>query len=348
MPTDIDLMMQVITGDYKNILFLVVMAGFFINTLLYMFAKAFSFQSMKQWCKSEYMQLLVTLLLLALLVGFVETVWNSAGRITAMTLENAAGVNVAPNAQLSPFEMTKAYLGNLAECEKHYYAYLYRINFWVEKAANFGQDVTGAEPLGMWYLSGWVGLMHYINGMLVYGLMLQYVQYFALDYIYITMLQLWLPLGLVLRAFPYTRGIGGFMIAFSLGFFFVFPLSYMIIISLPGTNFSCGGDFVAQVKAENDKFAQKPICPDYTIGDSEAARAEVKRNVERSTFGRDSKFFGWLHFVDRIRDRAVYILLQSFFYPIIALTVTFTFIRQAGSLFGADLAEIGRGLIKLI
>ena len=40
--------------------------------------------------------------------------------------------------------------------------------------------------------------------------------------------------------------------------------------------------------------------------------------------------------------------MQALFYPLAALIITFSFIRQTGSLLGADLAEIGRGLIKII
>ncbi|HIH30560.1 TPA: hypothetical protein HA243_04120, partial [Candidatus Micrarchaeota archaeon] len=42
------------------------------------------------------------------------------------------------------------------------------------------------------------------------------------------------------------------------------------------------------------------------------------------------------------------LFLQAIFYPLASLIITISFIRQTGSLFGADLAEIGRGLIKLI
>jgi len=347
---DISMMFAFLTTEWWGILALVIGAGFAINTLLYMFAYAFSFQSMKNWCKSEYMQLLVTVLLVSLLVAFVQTAWRSAGLVTELTLSNVAGVELAPGESASPFDISKRYLMNLAECERHYYAMLYFINFGVEKAANFGQDVTGGEPLGMWYLTGFVSLMHYINGMIVYALMLQYLQYRALDYMFITMLQLWLPLGLVLRAFPYTRGAGGFIIAFAIGFFFVYPLSFMIIISLPGSTFSCGDEFFNQIRAENELRAQKPICPDYTIADSEIARAQAKGNIAADQSGAWGWIYehSWGYLVDKTRDRVIYMLLQSFFYPIIALTVTFTFIRQTGSLFGADLAEIGRGLIKLI
>lgn len=328
-------------SSWQGILILVVLLGFFINTLLYMFAIAFNFQSMKMWCKSEYMQLIVTLILIIALIAFVHTIWASAGAITELTVQRVVGI--AP-VSASPFEVTKTYLNNLAQCEREYYAYIFRVNFIVEKAANFGQDVTGAEPLGAWYLTGFVGLMHYITGLIVYGLLLQYVQLRVLDYIYITMLQLYLPLGLVLRAFPLTRGAGAFLIAAALGFFFVFPLTYMIIISLPGATYSsCGDSLGMEIQRQNEQYREygNRICPDYTIADSEIAVYETKE-------GFASGPLGWLDLADRIRDRMVFIVLQSFFYPIIALTIAFTFIRQTSTLFGADIAELGRGLIRLI
>jgi hypothetical protein len=40
--------------------------------------------------------------------------------------------------------------------------------------------------------------------------------------------------------------------------------------------------------------------------------------------------------------------MQAVFYPMVAIIITFTFIRQTGAMFGADLNEIGRGLVKMI
>ena len=48
------------------------------------------------------------------------------------------------------------------------------------------------------------------------------------DYIKNNMLALFLPLGLLLRSFHFTRGIGAFFMATAIGFYFIFPIFYII------------------------------------------------------------------------------------------------------------------------
>lgn len=48
------------------------------------------------------------------------------------------------------------------------------------------------------------------------------------DYIKNNMLSLFLPLGLILRSFHFTRNIGAFFMAIAIGFHFVFPIMYLV------------------------------------------------------------------------------------------------------------------------
>ncbi len=50
----------------------------------------------------------------------------------------------------------------------------------------------------------------------------------AIDYISNTMLSMFLPVGIVLRAFPWTRGIGAFFISLAIGLYLIFPLIFFI------------------------------------------------------------------------------------------------------------------------
>jgi hypothetical protein len=53
---------------------------------------------------------------------------------------------------------------------------------------------------------------------------------------------------------------------------------------------------------------------------------------------------GWLEKIENNWARR----LHALFLPLITLTITFTFIRSTSSLFGADVMEFSRGLVKLI
>jgi len=50
------------------------------------------------------------------------------------------------------------------------------------------------------------------------------MEYVAVKFIAQNMLSIFLPLGLVLRAFPPTRGVGGLTLAIALGLYFIFPM----------------------------------------------------------------------------------------------------------------------------
>ena len=160
------------------------------------------------------------------------------------------------------------------------------------------------------------------------------MQYFILQLSQFTMLQVFLPIGLALRAFPATRGAGGLVTAFALGFAFVFPICYVLIVAMmPNAGAVC-----AQVSVMN---AEARAAHSDPCLNTEGAQMQQYYQL-KSEQGRVA---GVLTFM---QESINIFFLQSMFYPLAALIVTFTFIRQTGSLFGADLAEIGRGLIKII
>ena len=135
----------------------------------------------------------------------------------------------------------------------------------------------------------------------------------------------------MLRAFPITRGAGGLITAFALGFGFVFPMTYVLTIAMMSDiNSACTRTTVMAPKINADPCFNNR-------GAIDAIRLELgSKKGEIAQFG----------------DSAIGLLslmyIEAFFYPLIALIVTFTFIRQTGALFGADLAEIGRGIVKII
>jgi hypothetical protein len=193
----------------------------------------------------------------------------------------------------------------------------------------------GVEAIGGgWALGGLVSFFHYLNNNLVYLALFNYVQYYILQFSQFTMLQIFLPIGLILRSFPVTRGAGGLVTAFALGFAFVFPISYVLIVAMmPNTHALCSQVNVMKEEAVN---AHQDPCLN-----NEGAILEkyYQLKAEKGKLGGISAF---------LSESINIFFLQSMFYPLVALVITFTFIRQTSSLLGADLAEIGRGLLKII
>lgn len=324
--------------DWAILCTTIALCSFFITVLLQMAAKALSLQSLNMWVRAEYAQVAVSFLLIFFAVTMVTAGYDVTKNITA-TLSGASGniplqKAIADQNLKNPTKIGQAYLNTLITCEKNVYSLIFIYNYSAEFFSKIGLDVMGVEAIGGGYaLGGLVSLFHYLANNLVYLALFNYVQFFVLQFSQFTMLQVFLPIGLILRAFPVTRGAGGLITAFALGFAFVFPICYVLIVAMmPNTGAAC-----SQVTLMNgEASAADTPCLNNPGGQM---KEYYKLKSEKGKMGGITEFLG---------DTVNIFFLQSMFYPLVALIITFTFIRQAGSLMGADLAEIGRGLMKII
>jgi len=324
--------------DWAVICTTIAMISFFIAVLLQMAAKALSLQGLSMWVRAEYAQIAVSFLIIFFALTMV-TAGNEVARNITGIIASASGnlplQGILGTAVSNPTRIGQAYLGTLISCEADIYSTLFVYNFFTEFFSKLSVDTTGVEPIGGgWALGGVVSLLHFLNNNLIYLALFNYVQYFILQFSQFTMLQVFLPIGLVLRAFPATRGAGGLITAFALGFAFVFPICYVLVVAMMPN----AGAICSQVKVMGSEAQSSHSDPCLN---NEGAQMQRYYQL-KSEQGRAN---GIITFV---QETVNIFFLQSMFYPLVALTVTFTFIRQTGSLFGADLAEIGRGLLKII
>ncbi len=335
---------------------LVGMCSLFITIFLHMVANAFGLQTLRMWVKAEYMQVLATFLIIAFAAAtdlgsttFFSTGESVISQVTGRTILESGNVDLAAAQAIAAqggsadrYSISKAYLGLVVSCEKSLYSTIYNLNFYFESASKLSYDVRGNEPAASGFaLSGWVTLYHYINNNIIYLVLFHYIQYSILVFSQYTMLSVFLPIGLALRAFPITRGAGGLVTAFALGFAFVFPMSYMLIVAMmPGVNTTC-----SQLSQVSDSAGYRLLTSNQDSGNpclaNEGAQIENYYKIKMIEGESWLSLSYWQHIVASL-------FMQALFYPLAALIITFSFIRQTGSLFGADLAEIGRGLIKII
>jgi hypothetical protein len=312
--------------------------SFFITVLLQMVAKAFSLQSLNMWVRAEYAQVAVSFLIIFFALSMVAAGNAAIGDITAEVAAASGNIPLGAAAQANlcnPSRIGQAYLNTVTTCESGMYYTVFALNYFAEFFSKLSLDSTGTEAIGGgWALTGIVSLYHYLASNLVYLALFNYIQFFILQFSQYVMLQIFLPIGLILRAFPVTRGAGGLITAFALGFAFVFPISYVLIVAMmPNAGAICSQ--VGMMKAEVEATHSDPCL------NSEGAQM-VKYYQLKSESGRTRGI------VTFFEESINIFFLQSLIYPFVALIITFTFIRQSSSLMGADLAEIGRGMIKLI
>ncbi len=324
--------------SWEVIATLVALMTLFIVVLMQMISRGFGLQNLGMWVKAEYLQVGVSFLIIFFALA-MQTAGNRVASEVTVSVTAASGniqLNEATVGNLgNPLKIAKAYLETVVSCERHIYFVTYTKNFFTEFFSNMKIDILGSEAIGgNFVFSGPVSLYHYINNNIIYLVLFHYIQYNVLQFAQYTMLPIFLPIGLILRAFPVTRGAGGLVVAFALGFAFVFPISYVLIVAMmPNVSAFCG-----QISV----MAQSPEINDYEACLGNRGEQMEQYYKLKSHAGDDASFIGW------IQSSIGMFFLQAIFYPLVALIVTFTFIRQTGSLFGSDLAEIGRGLIKII
>jgi hypothetical protein len=334
-------------SEWEAICIIAALIGFFMALLTHMISIGLRLPNLNAWAKSEYMQAAASFLIILFAAGMVRAGGSIVGEVTsklAEANENIVLVQAAGNpANIGdPAKIAKTYLleGPLS-CEISLYNTVRMLNFLWEFPNSLSLSVGNVEAVGGgFFYAGKVSATHVVAQNIAYLALFHYVQYHMLSFSQYVMLQIFLPIGIVLRAFAPTRGAGGFVVAFALGFAFVFPISYLLIISLMPPSYGCTNiEVVADYSAAKAAYANEFLGDDPCTNN--VGSIMVKKMATESNQGIGDS-------IARILSMVGHLYQQAVLYPMVALIITFTFVRQTSSLFGADLAEIGRGLIKII
>ena len=321
------------SGGWAATVLLIGLMVFFIVTLIYMLGTAFQLPHLKSWAKSEYMQVIITFLLTAALIAASAQVWGLMVNSVSTFYKISHPEMADPGLYYEPFSFAQSFINTtLIGCEKNVYMTIYPVNYYYRVASRLTSEGIGNDPAGAWYTSAYTGFFEYVTGHVQYLLLLHYIQIRFLSIIKYVM-PLLIQIGLVLRVFPHSRGAGGLLMAIGFGFFIIYPISIaMLMTSLPSPSHSfCTG------------FTPPPLLDMSSVScvQTPGDLMQVKMDLAAS-----QSATGGL--ITQLETFLPVFYLQGMFLPLVALIITFTFIRQTGALFGADLAEIGRGLIKLI
>ncbi len=308
-------------------------AGLFMATSVYMLGIALNLSHVKQWAKGELVQVVLTVILAVALVSLASVGWLFMNETIKYIYEssNPQVAALQPGAYYDPFAFDQLYIANtFLDCQVRIYRTLYWVNYYYKFVGKVSTEIIGADAAGSWFASAYSGVMDYTMQHLDRLVLLHYIQYRFLSLIKYAMPLLFL-IGLLLRIFPLTRGTGGMLMAMGFGFFFVYPVSLALLMAIqPAPPVYCS------------QFAPPPMLSGANTcwqdaGDYYSARYSVlaSENGVKKIFS-DLEIF------------LPYFYMQALFVPLVAFTITFTVFRQVGALFGADLNEVGRGLVKLI
>jgi hypothetical protein len=353
---------------WQLIALILVSISFLFSALAYMLSKLFKSEGLKKFANSEFLAALSTLLLVSLAVIFITFLDEIAAKFAveilrisdpayAVSLERAIA-----SGQASIFSYPIYYVEKMINCSEYAWVLALCIDMPVEITS--GYEGLLATP-GLTIRN----MMHEINSTLSYLIFILYLQKHMLIFSAQTMLTLFLPIGIICRAFPLTRGIGNTLIAVAIGFYFVFPLSYYLVLGgfyFPNIQSECSANVIkdplrsftaggcAEVFAESsiyailpseivesgaDKIGLKEIFTSGSLPSRVLAGGTALAASSVAVGAIYNKFFRGL-----IVDFNIFAIIV----PLVAMAITLTFVRSFAMLIGVRADDLIQGMIRLI
>jgi hypothetical protein len=327
-------------GEYSSAWFTVALAAVSISFagvgLAYMVGYLLNSEYIKRIAKAELYQAIASLALIALLFGVTGASIKAVELIQNQTESFLVGIAFGKEGRIQggPFVFIYPFLDTLRDCAANKVKVLYRQSVPYERIANMRITLVVANvPIEIGTIIsplffGKINDIEYYANEYSWLIIFIYIQKYLTAFAETSMFTIFLPVGIVLRAFPPTRGAGAVLIAAAIGFYIVYPTVYALLIlssynQIPGCAISMPPINVKEVAKSC------PLSPSAPI---EAIQSVIQNPPDISKLKAGT---GELRFY-----------IYSFF--IISLGATLIFIRSSAGIFGADISEIGRNMFKLL
>jgi hypothetical protein len=324
----------------------IVMTLIFAIAVFYMIATAMRNERLKRWLVGELMQAFASALMIlgivamALLVSSASVQLITAGHNQLFTPQgwgsdfNTQLEQSLSNAGLSstgtvagPIDYLRGKLIVTDALLDKEYQYVVDNNMHVERAEWTCFIFFGVEVKCGWDLHPKVEALHALAYKLVQLRIAVNAEMVLVQYMFANFLPILLPIGIVLRALPFTRGAGGLIIAIVLGFYFVFPL--LFTLSDLALN--------AQLRPPDTITAAIQQC---VFNDNAAASAASAADLPFVN-GSDA-------IAGNAREMLVALILDVILMPLLALAATVLFIRAISPMLGSESQDVVYGISKLL
>lgn len=311
------------------------------NTLLYMAGMMFQSEHLKKYAESEFLQVTASTMLIFFSIALLNMLMGSSssgggfignylgGASTVSCGAEQSGVyGIFSNTDFGggPLGAFKCKIQEKITALDVAYNNVFEENMPQERLTSMCISAFGVPVYcGDWNIQKHqaVEMDHLVATKIVGLLMPLNGEYVLVQYIQNNMLTVFLPLGLLLRIIPFTRGVGGLFIAIAIGFYFVFPVFY--ILTDP-----------TYVKADTPTTdLEQGMC--FT-GFSGAA---VLLSDQYVNVGQTGLALG------NATELVYELTIAIMFYPFIAFVIAMIFIRATTPLLGGDTGELMRMAMRL-
>ncbi|MDO8339347.1 MAG: hypothetical protein Q7T16_01690 [Candidatus Burarchaeum sp.] len=327
----------------------IVLTIIFIIAILYMLSAALRNERLKRWLAGELMQafasalMIIGLVVFALFItqvfygfyynpvsgGFPGISCNSAD-----SSWSATGFGIVDPANptfiiKSPLDYFRCKFTTIDMQFSNLYADTVSLDLHVERAEWSCWIFFGTEIMCGWDLHPLAQSLHALAYKIVQYRIGVNAALVLADYVQQWFLPIFLPIGILLRAIPFTRGAGGLIIATVLGFYFIFPIVFMF------------GDLLLSSQLEKpDLSFIDPNANECVYSDLSGAMGVY---VADAAIAAQAQLT-----ISTIRSLLTALIMEIVLAPLLALAATVMFIRAFSPIFGSDSSMVMYGISKMI
>jgi len=317
---------------------LAVMIAVIIHATLLMFAKGFKITELERYAESEIMQAISTALMAILLIGLVTGASDFArgivGSSTVLCNGEARNIGASGNIFSNALDVARC---RIQEKAVSVAAVQDAVTTSINSRAQFNYLNMQWSIFGVTIFKGdWdpnafreTEMIRITNNLATVLLVGMNGISFLMLYIKNTMLSIFIPIGILLRSFQFTRGAGALFIALGIGLYFIFPILFVLLD--PG---------YAKIDAPPDMGGSQQATKNLCYPTMSTAATLVSTNA--ATSSGTSLVFG------RIRDQLALAYVGLILHPAIAFFLTLAFVRYLMVILGGDTYAMMRMVAKVI
>jgi len=177
-----------------------------------------------------------------------------------------------------------------------------------------------------------LSVLNHVLTSLVFSLLSIEVQAYLLKFAGIVSISILLPIGIILRTFYFTRRLGGTIIAISIGFFCIFPLTYLLNAQLI---YSYSSDtFLLNNLLQNTSQLKSNVLNQTSLtSNSIPLQFITTLNTNITNF---LNYF-W-NKINKIISELALIIIEIFFLPVLSLILTMVSIREFAKILGTEIS----------
>lgn len=357
--------------DWQTIAYAAAGIAIFSSAMLIIISRMFNLKNLEQVAKAEFVYAVSTIFIVLMTIGILGAGEFFMVKVTrcvylqSFGVENCADPAVAgiiPNVRpgvpaTTLIDYMKLYMATPVNCATDMLNFLYPVSVVVEGIASVYVEVYMSEPVSGYGIKAIAERLKNTTQMFAFYIWIYYVIVHSMNFIKYYA-GLFFSIGVALRALPPTRGAGAYLMAASVGFYFVFPFAYILVASLAVPQ--AQGEIFTATEIGDIWGSEGKISPFYVcntpevpidITSLECGSAGIRKTMVAADIlqsYRTEIFDIFNPETGQIAKLFKNLIASLCFGPLIAMIITMTFILNTTNLFGGNIPEIGRGLVKLI